>query len=240
MKKFRSNWFRVAVEGETVGHVENATGLFLFHPLDDRDTVERVFYPREAYREVQLGESIGQVLVDSQAVTKEQVERAAAEQENLRNRKLGDYLVIKEIVQPEQLLQALYHAPFATLAIAYGKNFGAGADLFVAASVRVAGGVPVLLGPAADDLTAIRDAVRPHLDAHVVGRLAQHGGAREAVDGSCGRNGRPDRVARHAGRVGEKQEGPRHQRRVELADGAGGGVAVGHALSVRTAPNPAG
>ncbi len=96
-----------SMEGETVGHVENSTGLFLFHPLDDRDTVERVFYPREAYQHVQLGESIGQVLVEAQAVTKEQVELAAAEQENLRNRKLGDYLVIKEIVQPEQLLQAL-------------------------------------------------------------------------------------------------------------------------------------
>ena len=93
--------------GETVGHVENATGLFLFHPLDDRDTVERVFYPREAYHHVQLGESIGQVLVETQAVTKEQVERVAAEQENIRSRKLGDYLVIKEIVQPEHLLQAL-------------------------------------------------------------------------------------------------------------------------------------
>ncbi len=96
-----------SAEGETVGHVENTTGLFLFHPLDDRDTVERVFYPKEAYQHVQLGESIGQVLVETHAVTKEQVELAAAEQENLRNRKLGDYLVIKEIVQPEQLLQAL-------------------------------------------------------------------------------------------------------------------------------------
>ena len=46
--------------------------------------------------------------------------------------------LVLRFVRIEQLLQALYHAPFATLAIAYGKNFGAGADLFVAASVRVA------------------------------------------------------------------------------------------------------
>ncbi|WP_342130088.1 GspE/PulE family protein [Hydrogenophaga sp. OTU3427] len=95
------------VDGDTIGHVETSAGLFLFHPLDDFDTVERVFYPKEAYQQVQLGESIGRVLVEQHVVTEEQVERAAAEQENLRSRKLGDYLVIKEIVSPEQLLQAL-------------------------------------------------------------------------------------------------------------------------------------
>jgi len=38
----------------------------------------------------------------------------------------------------EQLLQALYHAPFATLAFAHGRNFGVGADLFLACDVRAA------------------------------------------------------------------------------------------------------
>ena len=41
------------------------------------DEVQRVFVPREAYRELQVGESIGRVLVEQQAVTQEQVERAA-------------------------------------------------------------------------------------------------------------------------------------------------------------------
>ena len=48
----------------------------------------------------------------------------------------GDLLL--RFVRIEQLLQAVYHAPFATLAIAHGRNFGAGADLFLAAAVRVA------------------------------------------------------------------------------------------------------
>ncbi len=95
------------LEGETVGHVENTLGAFLFHPLDDLDRVERIFVPREAYRQLHVGESIGRVLVEQQAVTQEQVERAAQEQESIRNRKLGDYLVIKEIVAPDQLLVAL-------------------------------------------------------------------------------------------------------------------------------------
>ncbi|MGN2391754.1 enoyl-CoA hydratase/isomerase family protein [Pelomicrobium sp. G1] len=38
----------------------------------------------------------------------------------------------------ETLLQAIYHAPFQTLALAHGRNFGAGADLVVACSRRIA------------------------------------------------------------------------------------------------------
>ncbi|WP_460565352.1 GspE/PulE family protein [Hydrogenophaga aquatica] len=94
-------------EGETIGHVEMEQGLFLFRPLNEHDSVERVFIPRENYRDVQLGAAIGQVLVEQQVVTHDQVEMAAREQETLRSRKLGDYLVIKEIVKPEQLLVAL-------------------------------------------------------------------------------------------------------------------------------------
>jgi enoyl-CoA hydratase/carnithine racemase len=41
-------------------------------------------------------------------------------------------------VRIEQLLQSLYHAPFATLALAQGRNIGAGADLIVACESRVA------------------------------------------------------------------------------------------------------
>ena len=96
-----------SLEGETVGHVETTAGAFLFHPVDEADSVERVFVPREAYHKLHLGENIGRVLVEQQAVTMEQVEQAAQEQESLRNRKLGDYLVIKEIVAPDQLLIAL-------------------------------------------------------------------------------------------------------------------------------------
>lgn len=48
----------------------------------------------------------------------------------------GDLLA--RFVRIEQLLQAVHHAPFATLALARGRNFGAGADLFAAAAVRVA------------------------------------------------------------------------------------------------------
>ena len=46
--------------------------------------------------------------------------------------------LLRRFVRIEQLLQAIWHAPFATMALAHGLNFGAGADLFVACDVRVA------------------------------------------------------------------------------------------------------
>ena len=96
-----------ALTGTTIGHLESAAGVFLFIPLDEHDRVQRVFLPAHMVRQIRVGESIGQVLVEQHAVTTEQVEQAAREQEQLRNRKLGDYLVLKEVVKPEQLLQAL-------------------------------------------------------------------------------------------------------------------------------------
>jgi enoyl-CoA hydratase/carnithine racemase len=46
--------------------------------------------------------------------------------------------LLRRFVRIEQLLQGVWHAPFATMALAHGRNFGAGADLFVACDVRVA------------------------------------------------------------------------------------------------------
>jgi enoyl-CoA hydratase len=48
----------------------------------------------------------------------------------------GDLL--HRFVQIELLLQAIHHAPYDTLALAHGRNFGAGADLLVACEHRVA------------------------------------------------------------------------------------------------------
>lgn len=46
-----------------------------------------------------------------------------------------------------------------------GARLGNSNAVALAASVRAAGGVPVMLGPAPDDLSAIQNAVRPHLEA---------------------------------------------------------------------------
>lgn len=48
----------------------------------------------------------------------------------------GDLLL--RFARIETLLQSLYHAPFATLALAQGKSFGAGVDLVLACGGRIA------------------------------------------------------------------------------------------------------
>jgi enoyl-CoA hydratase/carnithine racemase len=48
----------------------------------------------------------------------------------------GDLLL--RFTRIEQLLQMVHHAPFETLALAHGRNFGAGVDLIGACSRRVA------------------------------------------------------------------------------------------------------
>jgi enoyl-CoA hydratase/carnithine racemase len=46
--------------------------------------------------------------------------------------------LVLRFIRIEHLLQQLYHAPFVTLALAHGRNFGAGADIVCACSARVA------------------------------------------------------------------------------------------------------
>jgi enoyl-CoA hydratase len=46
--------------------------------------------------------------------------------------------LVLRFIRIEQLLQAVYHAPFDTLALAHGKNFGAGVDLVCSCARRVA------------------------------------------------------------------------------------------------------
>ncbi|PIW28129.1 MAG: enoyl-CoA hydratase/isomerase family protein [Rhodospirillales bacterium CG15_BIG_FIL_POST_REV_8_21_14_020_66_15] len=51
---------------------------------------------------------------------------------------VSDGDLVHRLIRIETLLQAVYHAPFPTLALAHGRVFGAGADLFCACSRRIA------------------------------------------------------------------------------------------------------
>jgi enoyl-CoA hydratase/carnithine racemase len=51
---------------------------------------------------------------------------------------VSDGDLVHRLIRIEELLQAVYHAPFPTLALAHGRVFGAGADLFCACSQRIA------------------------------------------------------------------------------------------------------
>jgi type II secretory ATPase GspE/PulE/Tfp pilus assembly ATPase PilB-like protein len=95
------------LKGETVGHVELDIGLFLFPPYGDAGGVQRMFIPRSAYSSFEVGPRIGEVLVEQQAATPQEIDRAVEEQQQLRRQKLGDLLVLKQVVTADQLLEAL-------------------------------------------------------------------------------------------------------------------------------------
>ncbi|MCF8159310.1 MAG: Flp pilus assembly complex ATPase component TadA [Polaromonas sp.] len=95
------------LSGLTIGCVETDFGLYLFPPIGNEGSIERVFMPHEAFNRFTLGSHIGKVLVEHEVVTAQQVEQAAEEQNYLRNRKLGDYLLDTAVLFPEQLMQAL-------------------------------------------------------------------------------------------------------------------------------------
>ncbi len=95
------------IEGKTIGHVENAHGLFLFPPVDDKGTVQRLFVPSAGYKSHEIGPRIGELLVEQKAATPQQVEEAAGVQKKMRDQKIGDILVMRHVVTPEQLLAAI-------------------------------------------------------------------------------------------------------------------------------------
>ena len=95
------------LEGKTVGHRETEFGIFLFPPVGDDGTVQRLFVSREVMSGFEVGGKIGEILVGSNALTQEQVEQAVEVQNQMRNQKLGDILLTQQVVSPEQLLAAI-------------------------------------------------------------------------------------------------------------------------------------
>jgi type II secretory ATPase GspE/PulE/Tfp pilus assembly ATPase PilB-like protein len=93
--------------GQTIGYLEKPSGLFLFPPIDTDDRVLRMFLPKEACVQRDLGKPIGQVLVEQHSASTEEVEQVAALQEKLRTQKLGEILVDRKVVTPAELLKAL-------------------------------------------------------------------------------------------------------------------------------------
>ena len=99
--------------GETIGWVETEHGLFLFPPcFDDDDTADdgsvlRRFVPAAAYSHFEIGSQFGELLIEQQSTTPQQLERAVDELQQMRDRKLGEILVTGRAVTPEQLLAAI-------------------------------------------------------------------------------------------------------------------------------------
>ncbi|MEO5689693.1 MAG: ATPase, T2SS/T4P/T4SS family [Burkholderiaceae bacterium] len=93
--------------GRTISSVETEQGLFLFPPIGDGGLVQRSFYPRGAYRRVDFGPRLGDVLVSQHTLSPQQLQDALQEQQRIRNLKLGEMLVEVDLITQPQLQQAL-------------------------------------------------------------------------------------------------------------------------------------
>ena len=91
---------------ETIGYVEQPFGLFLFL-CSYGDDVLRWFIPASAIASYQIGEQLGQLLVEGKLVSQDAVDRGLKKQESLRSQKLGDYLQKQHVVSQEQVEKAL-------------------------------------------------------------------------------------------------------------------------------------
>ena len=94
-------------QGDTVGHHETASGLFLFEQIDTTGSLRRWFVPRTAYADAEVGLRLGEALVAQRSASPEQIREALAEQQALRQQKLGDMLVVRQIITPEELVDAI-------------------------------------------------------------------------------------------------------------------------------------
>ena len=101
------------LNGETIGYVENAFGLFLFPPVaaadapTDDGSVMRSFVPRAAYTHFEIGSRIGELLVEQNSATPAQIDQAVDAQKELRERKLGDVLLTHQVLTAAQLIDAI-------------------------------------------------------------------------------------------------------------------------------------
>jgi type II secretory ATPase GspE/PulE/Tfp pilus assembly ATPase PilB-like protein len=96
----------VSVSGETMGSVEDEAGLYLFLPRE-ADTVERRFCPHGAMRSHQVGGLLGEILLETQAVSRVDIESALREQHASRGQKLGELLEKTKAISREDLTAAL-------------------------------------------------------------------------------------------------------------------------------------
>jgi type II secretory ATPase GspE/PulE/Tfp pilus assembly ATPase PilB-like protein len=93
---------------DSIGHAETEFGLFLFPPVEGGG-VQRLFLPRAAYAQFEIGARIGEILLEQESVTAALLDEAVQQQEELRERRLGDVLVERRVVTAVQLEEALAH-----------------------------------------------------------------------------------------------------------------------------------
>ena len=93
--------------GYTVGYREEPFGVFLFEPVDDSRSLRCWFVPRSAYGQFHVGRRIGEALIELHSATPDQIQQALTEQDQLRNRKLGGIMLVRQIISADELAAAI-------------------------------------------------------------------------------------------------------------------------------------
>ncbi|HZM45813.1 MAG TPA: ATPase, T2SS/T4P/T4SS family [Burkholderiales bacterium] len=94
------------LEGETYGFQVHSIGLFLYIRSAE-DAAIRAFYPATAIRCKQIGKPLGELLVDRQKLSSEQLTSALDQQSATRLQKIGEYLTGANVIEQQELLDAL-------------------------------------------------------------------------------------------------------------------------------------
>lgn len=94
------------INGETIGFSNTANGLYLFLPSAD-ERIVRCFIPHQAIAQYQIGLKIGEILIDEKLASREDIDTALAQQQQLRRQRIGDYLSEHQIISIEQLDAAI-------------------------------------------------------------------------------------------------------------------------------------
>lgn len=94
------------LDGVTAGFVIEKSGLYIYL-AGDNEGVYCHFIPATSIKTYNVGDSIGQMLTKERLVTAQELKSGLDEQEQLRNKRIGEYLVDGKIVSPEQLMSAI-------------------------------------------------------------------------------------------------------------------------------------
>lgn len=94
--------------GETMSYINNESGLYIFPVLKDTN-IEKHFIPRQAIKEYQIGMPIGDILIEENLATSDDIELALDHQKELRSQRIGDYLNEHQIISTDELHKAISH-----------------------------------------------------------------------------------------------------------------------------------
>jgi hypothetical protein len=93
--------------GRTAGHVETEHGLYLFAPIEEETSLQRVFVPRSAYERCEFGQSIEEIAAARWIAEPRVLLEAIERQQRMPVLPLGQSMLALGLLTQEQLDRAL-------------------------------------------------------------------------------------------------------------------------------------